>query len=467
MSKIIGRYLMPHPPIIIPEIGQGEEERVIDTVNSMKSIAKEIKNLHPKTIVIITPHGPLFRDAIAVSDMDSIYGDFSKFGNSDVKLKKDINVELTKKIIEDVLDKGISVAPIDAESASKYDIDTELDHGALVPLYYIDKEYCDYNIVHITYGILSKSELYNVGIIIKDAVNQFVESAVIIASGDLSHSLKDSGPYEYNENGAKFDKKILSFLEKGDTLSIFNMDKDLIKQAGECALRSIHVLLGTLDKKVFKGDLLSYEGTFGVGYGVMGIEEEGDSFKGTLIEDIRHIEMEDRKIKKSESPYVNLVRKSLEYFLTHNEHIEVPNDLPENMLTEERGVFVTYKMEGELRGCIGTIFPTTQSVASEIIRNSVEAGISDPRFSPINLAELPFLEVSVDELMKPEIATFDQLDPKNYGIIVRADRKTGLLLPDLEGVDIKEQQLEIALKKAGIDQDEDYKIERFKVIRHR
>ena len=195
MNKILGRYLMPHPPIVIPEIGQGEEEKVKDTVNSMKKIAKNIKHLKPKTIIIITPHGPLFRDAIAISNMDFIEGDFSKFGNSDVKLKKDINKKLTNTIIEGVLDKGISVAPIDKESRNKYNIDTKLDHGALVPLYYVDKEYCDYNIVHITYGILSKSELYNVGITIKDSVTQLDESAVIIASGDLSHALKSSGHY--------------------------------------------------------------------------------------------------------------------------------------------------------------------------------------------------------------------------------------------------------------------------------
>ena len=467
MTKIIGRYLMPHPPIVIPEIGQGEEEKIIDTVNSMKSIAKEIKNLAPKTLVIITPHGPLFKDAIAVSDMEYIYGDFSKFGNSSVGLKKNINIPLTKKIIESTLDKGISVAPIDEKSTKEYGIDNELDHGALVPLYYIDKEYSNYNIVHITYGILSKSELYNVGIIIKDAVEEIGETTVIIASGDLSHALKDSGPYEYNENGSKFDKEILSFLEKGDTLSIFNMDKNLIEQAGECALRSIHILLGTLDTRMFKGELLSYEGTFGVGYGVMNIKEKGNSLKSTSLYDIRHIELEDKKFKKSESSYVNLARKSLKYFLENNEHIKLPDDLPENMLIEERGVFVTYKMDRELRGCIGTIFPTTECIAKEIIRNSVEAGISDPRFLPINVDELPFLEVSVDELMKPEVTTFDKLNPKDYGIIVRTDRKTGLLLPDLEGVDTKEEQLEIALKKAGINKDEYYEIERFKVIRHR
>ncbi len=466
MSKILSRYLMPHPPIIIPEIGKGEEKKVQDTIDSIKEIADEIKTLKPKIIVIITPHGPLFDGAIAVSDVDSIYGDFSKFGNSDIKLNKNVNTILTKKIIENVLDDNISVAPIDKDSKSKYNIEAELDHGALVPLYYIDKEYSDYDLVHITYGILDKSELYKIGMIIKNAIEELNETAVIIASGDLSHRLKETGPYEYNKNGEIFDKKILSLLEDGDTDGIFNMDKNLIEQAGECGLRSIYILLGTLDECEFKGELLSYQGTFGVGYGVMKIKEKMS--KDSSLDNIKNIETENEiQSKKSNSPYVALAYESLHYFLEHGRYLELPNDLPDEMLKEKRGVFVTYKMDGELRGCIGTIFPTTQSVAKEIIRNSVEAGTRDPRFYPINLKELPFLEVSVDELMEPEEASFEQLDPKDYGVIVRTDRKSGLLLPDLEGVDTKEEQLSIALRKAGINADEDYKIDRFKIIRHR
>lgn len=466
MSKILSRYLMPHPPIIIPEIGQGEEEKVRKTIDSMKEIASEIKELKPKTIVIITPHGPLFKDAIAVSDIDSIYGDFAKFGNEDVRLNKDVNTKLTQKIIENILDEEISVVPINRNSKDKYGIEVELDHGALVPLHYIDKQYSQYNLVHITYGILSKSELYKIGMIINNTVEELGDSVVVIASGDLSHKLKSTGSYEYNENGEIFDKKILSLLENGSTESIFNMDEKLIEEAGECGLRSIYILLGTLDTSKFKGELLSYEGTFGVGYGVMKIKETEN--RNSLLDYIANIDKEKKtQGRKSKNPYVKLARESLEYFLKHEKYIDVPNNLPDEMVTEKRGVFVTYKLDGELRGCIGTIFPTTECVAKEIIRNSVEAGTRDPRFHPINLEELPFLEISVDELMESEEASFEQLDPKQYGVIVRTNIKSGLLLPDLEGVDTKEEQLDIALKKAGIQPEEDYKIERFKVIRHR
>lgn len=466
MSKILGRYLTPHPPIIIPEIGQGEENKVKDTVNSMKEIANDIKNKKPKTIVIITPHGPVFRDAIAISDVDKIQGDFSKFGNKSISISKDINTKLTKKIIEDTLDENISVAPLDNDSKNNYGIELELDHGTLVPLYYIDKEYSDYNLVHITYGILSKSELYKIGMIIKAAIEELDEEAVVIASGDLSHKLKDTGPYEYDENGPIFDKKLLSLLEDGDAKGVFNMDSKVVEQAGECGLRSLYILLGTLDSSKFKGLLLSYEGTFGVGYGVMKIEELQNT--ESLLKDIENIENKSKiDSKKSRSPYVNLAYDSLEHFLNREDYIEVPDDLPEAMLKEKRGVFVTYKMDGELRGCVGTILPTTDSIAKEIIRNSVEAGTRDPRFNPINLEELPFLDLSVDELMEPERSTFEQLDPENYGVIVKTSSKSGLLLPDLEGVDTSQEQLSIALKKAGIRPDEDYNIERFKVVRHR
>lgn len=457
---------MPHPPIVIPEIGQGEEIKVQKTVDSIKRVAREIKVLKPKTIVIITPHGPLFKDALAISDTDSINGDFARFGNSNVTLKKKINQKLTKNIIQSILDENISVVPVGNKSKSRYGIELELDHGALVPLYYIDREYSDYNLVHITYGILEKSELYKIGMIIKEQIEKLGKETVVIASGDLSHRLKDSGPYEYNENGQIFDKLILSLLKQGATESIFNMDKNLVEEAGECGLRSIYILLGTLDSCKFSGELFSYEGTFGVGYGVMKISEIES--RNSLMKNIKNIDNEKKKnSKKSNSPYVNLARKSLEYYLKNNAHMDVPSDLPKEMLNKERGIFVTFNMDGELRGCIGTILPTTECIAKEIIRNSVEAGTRDPRFYPINLEELPFLEVSVDELMKPESATFDQLDPKNYGVIVRTRFKSGLLLPDLEGVNTKEDQVDIALRKAGISPNEDYKIERFKVIRHR
>ncbi|QAA35337.1 AmmeMemoRadiSam system protein A [Clostridium manihotivorum] len=137
------------------------------------------------------------------------------------------------------------------------------------------------------------------------------------------------------------------------------------------------------------------------------------------------------------------------------------------MKNMQRGVFVSLKKHGDLRGCIGTIFPATDSVAKEIIRNAIEAGLNDPRFYEVEEEELMDIDFSVDVLTEPEVASKEDLNPSEYGVIVRHMGKTGLLLPDLEGVDTVEEQLSIALEKGNIDPDEDYTIQRFQVIRHK
>ncbi len=126
------------------------------------------------------------------------------------------------------------------------------------------------------------------------------------------------------------------------------------------------------------------------------------------------------------------------------------------------------KINGKLRGCIGTISAIKDSMGEEIIDNAISAGTRDPRFSPVIEAELPYIIYSVDVLGKAEkIENENQLDVKKYGVIVSKGHKRGLLLPDLEGIDTIEEQLTIAKQKAGIDPDDkDVCLERFEVIRH-
>ena len=138
------------------------------------------------------------------------------------------------------------------------------------------------------------------------------------------------------------------------------------------------------------------------------------------------------------------------------------------MIRTRAGAFVSIHKHGRLRGCIGTIYPTTENVALEIIRNAISASTQDPRFDPITADELKWLEINVDVLGEPErIASMDELDVKRYGVIVSYGQKRGLLLPDLDGVYTPEQQVSIAMQKGGIREDEPYSLERFEVVRHR
>ena len=161
-----------------------------------------------------------------------------------------------------------------------------------------------------------------------------------------------------------------------------------------------------------------------------------------------------------------LARNVLHYYLTNNRMPELPDPLPPEYETRA-GVFVSLKKEGELRGCIGTFMPAHENLAEEIAVNAVSAAVRDPRFPPVRKAELPDLDLSVDILGPLErIDSKKDLDPRQYGIMVRKGSRSGLLLPDLDGVDTVEQQLDIAFRKAGIAQHEKADLYRFKVTRY-
>ena len=170
---------------------------------------------------------------------------------------------------------------------------------------------------------------------------------------------------------------------------------------------------------------------------------------------------------KEESAYVRLAGETIENYIKQGKIINPPLGLPEEMINQKAGVFVSLKKNGNLRGCIGTFMPTQENIAQEIIKNAISAAVDDPRFSPVNVSELEDLSISVDVLSAPEeVKDISQLDPKKYGVIVSSGYKKGLLLPDLEGVDTVEYQIDIAKGKAGIYPGEKVKLYRFEVKRY-
>lgn len=164
---------------------------------------------------------------------------------------------------------------------------------------------------------------------------------------------------------------------------------------------------------------------------------------------------------------VKLARQAVEAYVKEGCAIETPAELIPQM-EEKAGVFVSIKKYGELRGCIGTFMPVCENVAEEIIKNAICAATQDPRFHRVMPDELDDLTYSVDVLTPPEeVKEMKELNPKKYGIIVSRGQRTGLLLPDLEGVDTVEEQLRITKMKAGISPDEDVRIFRFEVKRYK
>lgn len=364
----------------------------------------------------------------------------------------------------------IPTASLDENTANLYNIDLELDHGAMVPLYFVDNNK-NYKLVHITYGMLSPLELMNFGKCINKAVLDTNKKAVFIASGDLSHRLTKDGPYPYTPLGAEFDKELISTLEKGDLKSLFTLDKHLICEAGECGLRSLYILAGAINDNTISSKLLSYEGPFGVGYGIMEFTPSSNKNADLYSELLKDKNKENERRIKEGNVYTRLARLNLNYYfnngklLTVDELINSNYDDISKLLNDKKGVFVSLKINGDLRGCIGTTEPTTNSIAEEIINNSISAALNDPRFSPLRKEELMDIDISVDLLYPPEKTTFEELDSKKYGVIVSCGHRRGLLLPNLEGIDTADKQVAIAMEKGGIMPNENYSLERFKVER--
>jgi AmmeMemoRadiSam system protein A len=164
-------------------------------------------------------------------------------------------------------------------------------------------------------------------------------------------------------------------------------------------------------------------------------------------------------------PYVSLAQESIYHFLNHREKLSCPDSLSKDLKTRS-GAFVSIKKLEQLRGCIGTLEPCEPNLAMEIIENALKAALRDPRFSPVTAEELEYLTYSIDVVQPLEkVCTIEELDPEVYGLVVRSNGKQGVLLPNLDGVDSAEEQIQICRTKGRIPDGEPVELYRFKVNR--
>lgn len=465
--SIIGGFMVPHPPIIIPEIGRGEERKIAETVESYMEIGREIAQLAPEAIVITSPHSILYADYFHISPGNGASGGFERFSAPQVRFSVEYDAQLAEEI-------AAQADQHDFPAGTMGERDASLDHGAMVPLYFIDKGYAqlgrepDYKVVRIGLSALPLLQHYAFGALISRAAASLGRRTVFVASGDLSHCLKKDGPYGFRREGLEYDRRIMEIMGSGSFAKLFDFEEGFLDQAGECGHRSFVIMAGAFDGVEVEPRRLSYQDTFGVGYGICtfrSIKEDPSRNFGQC-----QLERERRRLQKkraAEDPYVKLARLALETYISVGRRAEMPGNLPEELLNRRAGAFVSLHEGGSLRGCIGTIGPTRENLAAEIMENAVSAAVKDPRFPAVTAEELDQLEYSVDVLGRPEkILSEEELNPAKYGVIVSKDGRRGLLLPNLDGVDTAERQIAIAKQKAGIGQEEVVQLERFEVVRH-
>ena len=459
--SVLAAFMVPHPPMIVPDVGRGSEEQIRETTAAYERVAEEAASLKPDTIIITSPHAVMYADYFHISPGSGAEGSFRRFRASGVRFSERYDTELVKRIC----------ALADAEgfpAGTLGERDAELDHGTMVPLWFLRKKYDGGRIVRIGLSGLPLSDHYRLGQIITRAVEETGRRAVLIASGDLSHKLQEYGPYGFAPEGPEYDRRIMDVCGRAAFGELFDFSESFCEKAAECGHRSFVIMAGAFDGLRVRAEALSHQDVTGVGYGICTFYPDGEDAKRRFLDSYREkTERECREKAEKSDVYVRLARASVEAWVRRHERLPVPDGLPEEMLARRAGTFVSIHKNGKLRGCIGTIAATRENIAEEIIANGVSACSRDPRFSPVTEDELGSLEITVDVLAELEpVDSPDELDVKRYGVVVSHGGKRGLLLPNLDGVDTVEDQIRIARQKGGIRESEPYRLERFEVVRH-
>ncbi len=453
MPEILG-IIAPHPPIMVRAVGGADADVTSASAAAMHRAAGALAAFNPDTVVIMSPHSPAAQDAFIVDTAPQTSGTFAQFGAGGTRLSYTTDVEFARALLGELAGEAIDAIDRSISPALEPGV---LDHGVLVPMSFLDPE-GRWPIVNLSLSWLPYRMHRRLGQAIADVAARLGRRIAFVASGDCSHRLKQGAPAGFSPRAAEFDRTLVELIGDGDFDGLMHIEPSLVEAAGECGLRSFITLGGAIPGA--SAQVLAYEGPWGVGYLTALVAEK------TLLD---RLLTPDTGVKggmpgDAESAPVALARHAVEVYVRERRVIDPGPG--EGLLDTRAGAFVSLHREHDLRGCIGTIAPTAETLAAEIVHNAIQAATADPRFPELTPRELGDLDISVDVLHEPEPAAFADLDPSRYGVIVTADWRRGLLLPDLDGVDTPEQQVAIAMRKAGISPGERVHLERFLVDRY-
>jgi MEMO1 family protein len=469
-SSLVFAGIAPHPPIMVPEVGREAIADVRSSIDAMAALTERVIGSGAETVILISPHAALEPDAFVAYNGPQLYADFANFRAPTATVHAELDEELLKEITR-------------AAAAEKFElvrIRGDLDHGTAVPLYFLQRHGWPGRVIALGYSFLSNEDHLRFGNCIQAAIDKVGRRVAFIASGDLSHRLKPDAPAGYNPRAHLFDEEVVAAIRSNSTSRIVTIDQELRRTAGECGYRSMLVAIGVAQGLESRCEVLSYEAPFGVGYMVAQLLAAGSA--GILPAqraERAHSESEppasaggsntqaDTRAVGAELPA--LARQTIETFVKERKRISAPESLSE-LLNQRAACFVSIKtLDGDLRGCIGTIEPEKNTLAEEIVLNAISAATRDPRFPPVRADELANLKYSVDVLSQPELVRLEDLDPNTYGVIVEDQDggRRGLLLPNLKGIDTAAEQVEIASRKAGIRHGTKVKLWRFRADRYR
>ena len=431
---------MPHAPILVPMVGGERSGEVEDTVAAMREAAARIVASSPDAVVLISPHSPRQQRAFGVWMHDRHVGSLGQFGAPKARFELPNDPEMIAYLETRAKEAGTALWAIEED---------DLDHGAVVPLWFLCEAGWHGHTTILSLNYPGQGGCHELGRAIAQAAEECGRRVAVVASGDMSHRLQPGAPGGYHPEARRFDEAFIRLVEAGAAERLLSFDGSLQEIAGEDALDSTIVALGAAGDDMRGHRVLSYEGPFGVGYGVAILHESSEAGGAPAAD------------AGVSLPVV--ARLSVETALGLRDGSCPQPDT--SALCLRAPVFVTIRYrDGRLRGCVGSITPRCENVIEETWHNARSAAFRDTRFKPVRAEELPGLVFEASVLHSFEdVSDEAELDPREHGVIVSTnDGRQGLLLPGVEGVETADEQIAIARHKGRIAPGEQARLLRFR-----
>lgn len=440
---IVFAGLAPHAPILIPGVGDRDREAALDTTASLSRWAARVLRTAPETLVLLTPHSPRRSGELGLWRSSWLRGSFARFGSFDEGVELPLDGTLVDEIEREGRRRGLRFWSIH---------EVALDHGALVPLWYLSEAGWKGPVVVVGLSDLDGTQDGFLGEAIASAAARAGRRIAVVASGDMSHRLKPSAPCGFDPRAKNFDRTFVDLLRAGAFERLGRIDGGLRELAAEDVVDPALVAVAACGGDYRGSEVLSYEGPFGVGYCVAVFFSDEKSSRAREVSLCAELPSLARRA----------IREALKGRRRPPEELEVAGEL-----LRQGCVFVTlHERSGRLRGCIGTLDPQQPDLARETWANAVSAALQDPRFASLREEELDAIQVSVTLLGPLErVRDLSALNPAEFGVVVSSyDGRRGVLLPGIAGIETAAQQVLIARRKGGIDSDEDIRLERFPAV---
>ncbi len=448
-DSIVFVGLMPHAPLLVRGVGGDRHAHVGRTIRAMTNVARHAVAAQPDAVVVISPCSPRRPGAFGVWETPLLHGSFEHFGSDENHIDLPLDRLFVERLAHEATARGIRLWKIGGPA---------LDHGATVPLSYLISAGWKGPTVVVGLNQPGDDQLEEFGHTIAEAANALRFRLALIASGDMSHRLTATAPSGYHADGTRFDQTFIELLRSGSLHDIGQLDPAVVAHADEDVLAPTRIALAAVDYTAPGRTVLSYEGPFGVGYGVAILAERQvrDPASAAIPATATPIVLSHR----ADLPWV--ARCAVAAVFQNGP--DAPPFEAAGDLAQPQALFVTLRrVDHELRGSSGSPTPTQKDLVWQTWHDAREAAFRDSRFHALRVEELLHVRFSVSLLGPLEtISSPAQLNPALYGLLVSSSAgRQGLLLPGIKSVDSPAEQLRLARHRAGVKASESVKLQRF------